>query len=382
MKEMTHRERIRAAGRREPVDRTPVMLWLEPHTTVKMATRVRPPRSRAYRGLFGGLQRLSEKLPTEELRNGAPLLAYLAQTDYLLELGADIVDFHFGFYPLWFRKFEVRDGKPVFTDMYGVERVMGGLYLETGDYPCKTKEDLDRYIFPDLSSPIHYAHIALYRRLHPDIAIAVMCPGVQDWSQAWHGTENLYAGMIEYPEVIERFFRRMAEHTLQIIRGSLRAGADVIMIGDDYGTQQSMFMSKRMWERFTYPCLKRQCAEIHRLGGLAMLHSCGYVAPLLDGFVDAGVDMLHPFQQVAGNNLAAAKSEYGGRLCFVTGIDVQKLPTMAPGEVRNSMLHAARICSPGGGFVLCPTNFLQSDTPVENLEIMFNTIYDIQKGRF
>jgi uroporphyrinogen decarboxylase len=154
------------------------------------------------------------------------------------------------------------------------------------------------------------------------------------------------------------------------------------MIGDDYGTQQSMMMSKAMWERFTFPCLKRQCGEVHRLGGLAMLHSCGYVAPLLDKIVEAGVDMLHPFQPLPGNDLAAAKAEFGNRLCFVTGIDVQKFPAMKPEEVRETMLAAARTAAPGGGFILCPTNFLQEDAPLENFMIMFDTIRDIQNWRF
>ncbi|MFA6449063.1 MAG: uroporphyrinogen decarboxylase family protein [bacterium] len=382
MKAMTSRERVRAAAKRQPVDRIPLMLWLEPHTTVKIATRVRPPRNPAYRGFFTALSRLGETLPTEDLRNAAPLLAYFAQADYQLELGADIVDFHYGCYPLWIKKLSIYDKKITFTDMYGIERGMGGLYIESVGNPCGTKEALDLYEFPDLSSPIHYAHIAMYRKLRPDVSIAVMCPGVQDWSQAWCGIENLYAGMIEYPETIERFFRKLAEHTLQIIRGSLRAGADIILIGDDYGTQQSMMMSKGTWERFTFPCLKRQCGEIGRLGGLAMLHSCGYVAPLLDKIAEAGVEMLHPFQPVPGNDLAAAKEEFGDRLCFMTGIDAQKLPGMSPEEVRGSMLAAARTAAPGGGFILSPTNFLQEDAPMENLRIMFNTIEDIQHGRF
>jgi uroporphyrinogen decarboxylase len=379
---MTSRERVIAAARREPVDRIPLMLWIEPHTTVKLATEILPPRNGAYRRFFEGLRFLRDNLPMKALRDGAPLLAYTTQSEYLRELGADIVDFYFGCHPLMVKDIKVNKGGFTITDIYGIKHGMGGIYLETVGYPCETKEDLDRYIFPDLSHPIHYAHVAAFRRLRPDTAIAVMCPGVQDWSQSWHKMENLYAGMIMYPDSVERFFRKMAEHTLQIIRGSLRAGADIILIGDDYGTHNSMMMSKKMWERFTFPCLKRQCGETHRLGGLVMLHSCGYVMPLLDRIVEAGVDMLHPLQQSAGNDLAAAKAEFGDRLTFVTGIDVQTLPTIGPEEVRESMLSAARAAAPGGGFILCTTNFLQVDTPLENIKVMFDTIKDIKNGRF
>lgn len=371
-----------AAARRERTDRIPLMLWIEPHALVKIATEVRPPRNPVLRAFFTGLKRVSKALPSEDLRNGAPLLAFLAQNDFLLELGADVVEFIYGFPPAWVKGVRFAGGSLIIKDMYDIERGIGGIYLESVGYPCKTPEDLGRCRFPDLSNPIHYAHIAAYRRLHPDIAIRTWCPGVQDWSQSWTGMENLYVWMMDRPEAVERFFRRLAEHTLQIIRGSLRAGADIVTVNDDYGTRDSMLMSKKMWERFTFPCLKRQCGEIRRMGGVAMLHSCGYVMPLLDKFVEAGVDMLHPLQQSAGNDLAAAKAEFGRHLCFVTGIDVQLLPTIGPAETRESILGAVRAGARDGGFVLCPTNFLQQDTPVENIKIMFETIEEVQRGRY
>ncbi len=46
-----------AAARREPVDRIPLMLWLEPHAMVKIAMRARPPRNPAYRFMFVALSR-------------------------------------------------------------------------------------------------------------------------------------------------------------------------------------------------------------------------------------------------------------------------------------------------------------------------------------
>jgi len=378
---MTSRKRVMAAARRRPVDRIPLMLWLEAHTTLKIATEVSPPRKPANRLLFNTLSHLSETLPNESLRNGAPLLAHLLQGEYLLELGADIVDFYWGFAPLLVRNAGLDKGVFYIEDVYGTKRGVGGQYLDLMDYPCKKPEDLDRYRFPDLSHPIHYAHIKSFRRKHPDVAIACWIPGVQDHSQGFMGMENLYLWAAMYPDSIERFFRKLAVHTLQIVRGAMRAGADLIMIGDDYGTQESLLMSKKMWERFTYPCLERQCREIHRHGGIAMLHSCGSVMPLLDKFVEAGVDMLHPLQNVGENDLGRAKEEFGDKLCFVTGIDVQALPVISPEEVRESIIESVRVGSKGGGMVLCHTNFLQQDTPVENLRAMFDTIEDLKKGR-
>lgn len=378
---MTSRERVIAAIEHKPVDKVPLMLWLEPHTTVKMAVQYQKPRRLTDRLAMEWMDRMSRELPTEELRNGVSLLAFGIQGQYLRELGADIVDFQWSPAVFLPRGFWLENGKMRFKDFYGIIRAIGGIYMEHVDVPCKTKEDLERYRFPDVSNPLHYLHIHAYRRLHPEIAILAWCPGVQDFSQAWHTIEQLYIGMIEYTDSIKKFFKKLTDHTLQIIKGVLKAGADLVMIGDDYGNQRSLMMSKAMWEEFTYPCLKRQIEAIHEYGGKALLHSCGTVAPLLDKFVEAELDALHPFQPLPGNNLEEAKKEFGDRLAFLTGIDVQKIPGMTPEEVREDIIRVYRIAGRNSGLVFSMTNFLQHDTPLDNIREMFKTIKDIQKGR-
>jgi uroporphyrinogen decarboxylase len=358
------------------------MLWIEPHATLKIANFIKPPQNIFTRLAMKSLSKISSCLPTKEMRNGAPLLASLFQQEYLLELGADIAELFWGEYRRLYKKSRLERGKIRIEDIYGIVRGMTGLYLVIVDVPCKTREDLDNYEFPDVSHPLFYNHIRQFRRKHPDIGIVVWAPGVQDDGAEFYGMERLYSGMIEYPEIIKRFFKKLTDHSIETIRGSLQAGADIIMIGDDYGTQENMFISKGMWTEFTYPCLKRQVEAIHEYGGKALLHSCGCVMPLLDKFVEAELDALHPLQPVKKNNLEEAKRLYGEKLTFFTGIDVQRIPSMKKEEVRESIVNAYKIASRGGGMVLSMTNHLQVDTPLQNLNEMFATIYDIREGRY
>ncbi|MEW5946674.1 MAG: uroporphyrinogen decarboxylase family protein [bacterium] len=378
---MNSRERVIAAIEHRRPDRVPLWLWLEPHTTVKMALHYRKPRRFLLRKLMELTDRGTRELPTEELRNAAPLAVYPFQLSYLRELGSDILDLQWS--PLIYvpRKVWTEKGKLRFRDYYGTTRGIGGIYMESVDFVCKSPEDLKRYRFPDASNPLHFEHIRWIRRAFPGACILVWSPGVQDWSQSWMGIENLYVWMVEYPEVIKDFFGKMTDHTLQIIRGAMKAGADVIIMGDDYGNQRSLMISKPMWEEFTYPCLRRQIETIHECGGKALLHSCGTVAPLLDRFVEAGLDALHPFQTLPGNNLEEAVRDFGERLAFLTGIDVQKAPEMTPEQLRRDIIRTWRTAGGNGGVVLTTTNFLQYDTPIENIREIFRTVKDIQTGR-
>jgi len=371
---MTSKQRVRAAVERKPLDRLPVMLWFEPQMLLKCASEIESPRSLLDKAVLGGFELIRRNAPSEQLANAAALFAYTAQHDYLRQLGSDIVDFHWFFGPSIIKSVNIKDGNLNITDRYGIKRSVVGLYLETVEPPCKTIEDVASYEFPDLTHPALYAQIRMYRALRPGASIACWVPGVQDSSQHWMGLQNLYTWMIERPDVIMNFFAAMARHSLDVIRGAVAAGADVIIIMDDYGSQKNLLMSKRMWERFTFPFLKMQVDEIHRLGALAMLHSCGHVEPLLDKIVESGADMLHPFQPTAGNNLALAKQKYGGELCFVTGIDAQSMSMMTPAQVADSIRENADVGRKGGGFVLSCTHYLQEDIPEQNIRTMFKTI--------
>ncbi|MFH1539053.1 MAG: uroporphyrinogen decarboxylase family protein [bacterium] len=378
---MTSRERVLAAMEHKPVDRVPLMLWIEPRTMLNMALEYKKPRNPLDRAAARLIGRLSRDLPREDLRNGAVLLVRAMEERYVRELGADIAEFQWGPFALWLRGVRIEKGNVHFKDMYGNVNGFGESGMEQSKKQCLTAKELDRYRFPDVSSPIYYNHFRTYRALHPDICLSARCPGVLDWGMVWQGIEQIYAGLIEYPEVVKRFFDRVAEHSIQIIRGSLKAGADMMMIADDYGDQRSLMISKPMWEEFIYPGLRRQIEAAHEYGGKALLHSCGTVAPLLDRFAEAELDALHPFQSLPGNDLEEAKKNYGGRLAFFVGIDVQRMPDMPPDAVRDEIIRLYRIGNRGGGMVFATANYMMPDTPVENIRIMFKTIRDIQEGR-
>ena len=382
MNKMTSRERVLAAARHEPVDRLPVMLWVEPHAMLKMSQGAVRPSNPAVRFLFDGIENVKNALPEGQARGATPFLTYLCAVDYLSQLGTDIVEFSW-FDPLTYIKaVRLDNGKIVAKDVYGVERSMMGLYLEVSKVPCATPEELDRYKFPHLSNRGLYEGIKLFKKTHPGLAVAVDVPGIQDVSQWFMGMENLYMWMALYPDVIKRFFEKFLLHTIELTKGIMQAGADIITILDDYGAQKRMLISKRMWEEFSFPCLKRQCEEVHRRGGVVMLHSCGYVQPLLGGIVDAGVDIIQSFQPAAGNDFRTAKAEFGDRICFATGIDSQTLGGKTPAEVRESILESVSIGAPGGGYILSTNHALQVDAPDENIKALFDTLEEIKANRY
>lgn len=381
---MTSRERVLAAIKGLPIDRVPVMYWLNPHAACRLMAETQPGRSRFWNWLAGRfwLHFNHRGRPfSEEIRNAMPLLLQLyANSDYLLELGADLANLPYGTADYWGRLYLER-GRIRARDVFGSVRGLGGIYLDVIKPAIRDINDLKNFRFKDASADKHYARIRKFRAAHPDAAIFADNFGVQDLpnTQIWEMSKFMLA-LYDYPDEIKEFQRRFADYMIGIARREIKAGADLIFLYDDYGYTGRPLISMAMWKEFTYPHLRRQIEAIHDAGGLVMLHSCGYQTPFLEHYVAAGLDVLQSFQPKAGNDFAAAYKTYGDRLAFATGIDVQQGETMTEAELRDSILAAYHTAGKKGRHLLGMTHMLQYTMPAENLRALFSTVREIQAG--
>ena len=75
------------------------------------------------------------------------------------------------------------------------------------------------------------------------------------------------------------------------------------------------------------------------------------------------------------------KREFGERLSFHGGIDLQKvLPFGTPEEVRGEAVKTMRALGPGGGYILAPTHYLLPDVPPENVIALRDAV--MEEGRY
>ena len=72
---------------------------------------------------------------------------------------------------------------------------------------------------------------------------------------------------------------------------------------------------------------------------------------------------------MAAENLAR---EFGGRLAFHGGIDIQELlPRGTPLQVKAEAARVAQLLGGNGGYILASAHHIQADTPVENVLAMY-----------
>jgi uroporphyrinogen decarboxylase len=104
------------------------------------------------------------------------------------------------------------------------------------------------------------------------------------------------------------------------------------------------------------------------------MHSDGAVAPLLDDFIEIGVDVYNPVQpNVEGSDPQELKDRFGDRICFFGGIDQQTLlPSGDNWMIRNEIKKRINILGKNSGYLLAPAHILQADVTPGTIEVMIN----------
>jgi len=147
---------------------------------------------------------------------------------------------------------------------------------------------------------------------------------------------------------------------------------DGIFISDDWGGQETTLMNPDDWRRFYKPCYERMFDLIHRAGLHVWMHSCGNVTQIIPDLIEIGLNVLNPIQPQA-MSVDELAEEFGGKLCFFGGVDVQgTLPHGTPQEVKKEVKHLIKTFGKyEGGYIGGTSHTILPDTPLRNIEALF-----------
>jgi uroporphyrinogen-III decarboxylase len=386
---MTSKERIHAVVAGQPVDRVPIFIWLNAHSGAKLIAEYEPSNhwhwNLAAKFLWGRFIKGGE-MDAHELWRGLPLVFDVHSFNwanlYATELGSDMLMAAHAT-PWDYTSFGYKDGHITMEDMFGVKRAIGGIYPDMVGPAVTTIEEVVNYKFKMVHDDKLYNVYRKARRDYPDKCITAEIWGPQDFTAtSLIGMERFMMFLIDYPEEMHKFLGNWTDSWIEVIRKSVKAGADSITLYDDYGYDNRCLISMPMWEEFTKPYLKKMVDAAHEAGALVMQHSCGYQKPFLDHYVELGIDMLQSFQPGAGNDFEQSYADYGDKLTFVTGIDIQRGESMTPAELKDEIIHNYKVAGRNGHHVLGFSHEVQYTMPTKNLAIVFDTIKEINEGRY
>jgi uroporphyrinogen decarboxylase len=158
----------------------------------------------------------------------------------------------------------------------------------------------------------------------------------------YFGFENYFIKMSTDPAVVHAVHRHLTDFYLAANARIYREHGDLVDVaffGNDFGTQERLFMNQRMFRTFVLPYFKELINQAKSFGKLVQLHSCGSICQAIPDLIDAGIDALHPLQAKAkGMDADNLVRQFGKNLVFVGGIDTQDLMWRGtPNQVRDEV---------------------------------------------
>jgi len=141
------------------------------------------------------------------------------------------------------------------------------------------------------------------------------------------GHEEMLAAMVYDPDWVHDMCTTFAKLIVKAQKLVFeREGVpDGVWYYEDMGFKGAPFMSPKMYDEFIYPAHKYTFDFAKSYGVPVIVHSCGYVEPLIDGLIRAGMDALQVIEVKAGMDLLRIYENYGDKIALFGGIDVREL---------------------------------------------------------
>lgn len=164
----------------------------------------------------------------------------------------------------------------------------------------------------------------------------------------------------------------IVDYNLERIGRWLETGrVDMILLRDDWGTQEALMVQPAIWRRVFRPAYERLVTAVHDGGGYVSFHSDGVLDEIIPDLMEIGCDEINPQVQlmdVEGLGVACR-----GRVCVRADIDRQQvLPHGTQEEVRDLVRRLFAAFGEGGGYV--GWGEMSSDVPLANCAAMLETI--------
>jgi len=381
---MSSRDRVTAVLNNEVPDQVPIIMGVSNATGIKMKT-------------YQGIKQIANiEAPDEYIYQWPELGTALIDEQTLERLGSDVravLDIH----PAeTLHRNQTRDPHSPFIDSWG----SGQMEIEPGEWfpgihplsDASSLTDLEEYPgWPDMKDPTRVAHVkAAAAALNEQNQYAILAT---PWllfplerAFAMQGMDVFLLNLAMNPEFAVALLEKTASLCKDLMGpflDELGDNVDMIKIGDDLGTQDSLLMSPKMYREILKPIHADYIQFIkERTKAKVFFHTDGDVVPLIEDFIEMGVDILNPIQTSAGkmSDLVGLKERFGKDIIFCGGIDTHRvLPAGSVDEVREEVKRVIDILGEGGGYMVSSVHTIMNDVPPENVLAMVDAVQEFGK---
>lgn len=294
--------------------------------------------------------------------------------------------------PSGYKKIIREDG--TWIDLMGFVRKKRGYYGEIIDHPLRKTDDIydiKKFKFFDANDRemirgLKEEAISLYNNTDYAISARQAVGGLLETCTWIRGFDQFPIDLIWNKKLAHTLLEKVTNlymELMELFLGEVGGYIHMVEMADDIGTQSGLYISPELYREMIFPYYKRLLDLIKSKTDAKILHhSCGSVIGIVQNLIDAGIDILNPLQPRAkGMDTTFLKDNYGDKLCFHGGIDIQYvMPYGTEKDVREEVKRRIAIYAPGGGYILCCSHDIQPDTPPQNIVFMYK--YAMEYGKY
>jgi hypothetical protein len=185
------------------------------------------------------------------------------------------------------------------------------------------------------------------------------------------GYQEALMYLIDEPQRCEAILAAYTEGAADLGVEQARRGVDAVLISSAFAG--GGFISPRQYDRFVLPYEKELVRRIHAAGVPVYTHTCGDIGDRLERMADTGIDGIDTLDPppLGSVDLADAKRRVGDRVFFKGNIDpVNTLLKGTREEVRADALARLNVGSAGGGYILSSACSVSPRVVPENLTVL------------
>ena len=189
------------------------------------------------------------------------------------------------------------------------------------------------------------------------------------------GHEYMLMGMALDPDWVRDMVNTFADFTLmhQQVLFAEEGPPDYFWYYEDMGFKEKPFMSPAMYEDLVVPGHAKLFGAAHDLGCKVIVHSCGYVEPLVPGLIAAGMDCLQAMEVKAGMDLPTLSERFGDRITFCGGIDIRVVASNDREAIDAELDRKIRpVLEAGGGYILHSDHSIPPEVEHDTLRYFFD----------
>ena len=167
------------------------------------------------------------------------------------------------------------------------------------------------------------------------------------------GLEN-FSRLLANHKQVKKVFDDRGKFTLEMVEILAENEAKMVILWDDYGFKNGLFMSPLNYRKYVLPWISRICDAAHKHDCKILLHSDGDLTSIFEDIVNCGVDALNPIEPTTANpdyNIFELNKMYGDKLTFVGNISPIMLSTGEISEIKEYSKKLIRELGPNGGYI-------------------------------